>query len=73
MEKMADLDPDFPEQLKAGFVEKYNALLAKGYVGDTLFYGLHEFANGGSSDFLMQAAGLSILTYLFQKCEVFEH
>lgn len=73
MERMADLDPDFPEQLKAGFVEKYNFLLAKGYAGDTLFYALHEFAYGGSSDFLMQAAGLSILTYLFQKCEVFEH
>lgn len=73
VEKMADFDPDFPEQLKAGFVEQYNALRARGYAGDTLFYALHEFASGGSSNFRKQAAGLSILTYLFQSCEVFEH
>jgi hypothetical protein len=68
----AILDSQFPERLKAGFVEKYSYLQGEGLDGDVLFESLHEFASGGSRDFLRQAAGLAVLVYLFEKCEVFE-
>ena len=70
---VAAIDGDFPERLKAGFVERYNTLRATGIVGDALFFALRDFASQGSLDFMKQAAALSILTYLFQNCEIFEH
>jgi len=72
IQSMADMDPDFPERLKAGFVEQYEELRQQGYEGDALFEGLREFAAGGSRDFRRGAAGLAVLGYLFEKCEVFE-
>jgi hypothetical protein len=72
VEQMAMIDPIFPERLRAGFIGKYIYLYSKDLRGDSLFEGLREFANGGSFDFLRQAAGLAVLTYLFEKCEVFE-
>ena len=68
----AMLDVQFPERLKAGFVAKYSHLRDEGLDGDALFETLHVFASGGSHDFLRQAAGLAVLVYLFEKCEVFE-
>ena len=62
----------FSDDLKAGFVAEYNARVADGYAGDELFEAMREFASAGKTDFLRQAAGLSVLTYLFEKCEVFE-
>jgi hypothetical protein len=62
----------FPERLKAGFVKRYDEYLVRGTDGDTLFEALHDFASSGSSDFKRQAAGLAVLCYLFQKCEIFE-
>lgn len=72
VQQVASLDPAFPERLKNGFVLEYNRLCSDGFDGDSLFEALHEFANGRSTDFQRQAAGLAVLVYLFQKCEVFE-
>lgn len=73
IDHMVILDTDFPERLKAGFVEHYYKLREDGYNGDALFFALRNFASMGSIDVRKQAAGLSLLAYLFQKCEVFEH
>lgn len=73
IDHMVVIDDDFPERLKAGFVEQYNKLRADGFTGDALFSALRTFASQGSVDIMKQAAALSILAYLFQKCEVFEH
>jgi hypothetical protein len=64
--------PDFPEALKAGFLAEYHRLRNQGMQGDDLFEGLRVFSTSGSHDFLRQAAGLCVLAYLFEKCEVFE-
>jgi hypothetical protein len=66
------VDSQFPERLKAGFVKRYEECLAHEINGDALFETLHDFASSGSSNFERQAAGLALLCYLFQKCEVFE-
>ena len=72
VQSVARLNRHFPEQLKAGFVCRYNELLKQGIEGDALFEALHDFASSSSSNFERQAAGLGVLCYLFQKCEVFE-
>lgn len=69
----AEIDQDFPERLKDGFVVEYDRLKMNNVLGDDLFEGLWQFASGGNtSDFKRSAAGLAILSYLFESCEVFE-
>src|SRR3989338_10573752 len=66
-------DVEFGERLKQGFVSEYEKILnGDGLKGDDLFNALLEFASGGSNDFKNRAAGLTVLVYLFEKCEVFE-
>ena len=66
-------DIEFGERLKQGFVIEYERLKnEEGLKGDDLFNALLDFASGGSNDFTDKAAGLSVLVYLFEKCEVFE-
>ncbi|NER51273.1 MAG: hypothetical protein F6J92_32315 [Symploca sp. SIO1A3] len=72
VENMVNLIPDFPERLKAGFEQEYQRLRERGIVGDALFFALQEFSCNRSSDYDLQAAGIAVLYYLFEKCEVFE-
>jgi hypothetical protein len=72
VEHSAILRPDFPEKLKAGFLAEYQRLWEQGVTGDALFESLRQFSCGYSSDFRKGAAGLAVLSYLFEKCEVFE-
>lgn len=65
-------DIQFAERLKAGFVKKYRELRDGGLVSDGLFYALWDFASNNSPNFKIKAAGLSVLTYFFELCEVFE-
>ena len=75
MKKYIDDNPDqeFGERLKEGFVKEYRKLVqTEDLRSDLLFESLLEFSSGGSSDFKRKAAGLSVLSYLFEKCDVFE-
>jgi hypothetical protein len=66
------LDIEFGERLKQGFVEEYGRLRNQEHLkGDDLFESLTEFASQGRTDFKERAAGLAVLTYLFENCEVF--
>jgi hypothetical protein len=66
------VDTTFSERLSGGFQAEYLRLRGLGLRGDDLFAALMDFANGGTAEFLRQAAGLSVLSYLFESCEVFE-
>jgi hypothetical protein len=68
---MAVADSLFPQRLKSGFVEKYNEAVGDGLVGDDIFEMLVDFSAGGSTEIKRQCAGLAILAYMFEKCEVF--
>ncbi|MBE3588216.1 MAG: hypothetical protein IMW93_06635 [Thermoanaerobacteraceae bacterium] len=74
IKNIALLDSDFPERLRAGFVSEYHRLkVEQGFEGDALFTALQEFASGGYfKNFERVSAGLAVLAYLFEKCEVFE-
>ena len=63
---------DFPEKLKYGFLEEYSRLYKIGYRGDELFDLMCEFAQHGMKKQSERSAGLAVLIYLFEACEVFE-
>jgi len=66
-------DIEFGERLSQGFVMEYERLKNTEMMSnDDLFNGLLDFACVGATDFKQRAAGLTVLVYLFEKCEVFE-
>lgn len=71
IEKCPDIE--FGERLKQGFIMEYKRLKNEECLkGDDLFNALLDFASGRSNNFTNKAAGLSVLVYLFEKCDVFE-
>jgi hypothetical protein len=68
----AQLDPDFPERLKAGFLAEYYARRKDGHKGDELFELICAFAQRGLRRQADKAAGIAVLIYLFEICDVFE-
>jgi hypothetical protein len=64
-------DPQFSDKLRRGFVDKYRELREDQF-GDVLFYELLDFASNYSGDFKQKSAGLSVLTYFFELCDIFE-
>lgn len=69
---MNQIDPEFGDRLRAGFVAEYEAQRSAGLRGDDLFAAMLAFAESGSRDDVRRTAGLAILTHLFILCDVFE-
>ena len=65
-------DIEFSDRLRNGFVRKYIDLKREELSENDIFYELLNFASINSNDFKIKAAGLKILTYFFEICEVFE-
>ncbi len=72
VESEAQLDSDFPEKLKAGFLSEYYRLKLAGRKGDELFELMCAFAQRGMQNQVHKTAGIAILIYLFEICDVFE-
>lgn len=65
-------DATFSERLRAGFVERYQSLKSLGLQGDELFVEMLAFSSASSQNLKNHAAGLAVLGYFFEACEVFE-
>jgi hypothetical protein len=72
IESEAQIDPEYPEKLKAGFLQEYYRLWQAGFKGDAVFDLMCEFAQRGMKSQTDRSAGLAVLVYLFEKCDVFE-
>jgi len=72
VEKESVVDAEFPERLKSGFLVEYHGLRKNGHRGDELFDLMCVFAQRGMKTQSERSAGLAVLTYLFNLCEVFE-
>jgi hypothetical protein len=72
IESVSQTDNAFPERLKAGFLSEYYRLVQEGHKGDDLFELMCSFAQRGFRDVPERSAGLAVLVYLFEACEVFE-
>jgi hypothetical protein len=64
--------PDVPERLKSSFKIEYLKLVKEGIKGDDLFNSLHKFASCNNTEPRWQLAGLAVLCYFFETCDVFE-
>ena len=65
-------DDTLAGRLKAGMALEYGRLSNKGLDGDELFSAMWRLAGGGNADMKRSAAGLAVLVYFFEACEVFE-
>jgi hypothetical protein len=65
-------DPEFSARLRDGFVRQYLELKEHGATPMDNFLGMVRFATADSHEPLSQAAGLAVLAYFFELCEVFE-
>lgn len=72
VEAEAQLDDDFPERLKAGFLEEYFKQRKQGHKGDELFELMCAFSQRGLRIQADRTAGIAVLVYLFEICDVFE-
>ena len=67
-----NFDIEFAERIRAGFIEKYNEFKAQSLEADVIFYDLVKFASGNSQDFKIHTAGLCLVCYFFEQCDIFE-
>ncbi len=72
IEQEVKIEEKFPEKLKSGFLEQYYKFRRKGIEGDELFDLMCQFAQQGMKTQAQRSAGLAVLIYLFEACEVFE-
>lgn len=72
VESVSQTDSNFPERLKTGFLGEYYLLKQQGHSGRNLFDLMCSFAQKGFDSQAKRSAGLAVLIYLFETCEVFE-
>lgn len=72
IESVAQTDFGFPERLKSGFLVEYYRQKRESQSGDDLFDLMCQFAQRGFQKQVEKSAGLAVLVYLFETCEVFE-
>ena len=65
-------DPRFADKLTKIFVEKYNVIKDEENDPISIFNSLWDFACNNQTEYSYRSAGLAILVYFFEKCEVFE-
>lgn len=65
-------DGGYGERLRIGFRDRYDVLVNDGATGDLLFEEILDWASGGSTAFDVVAAALSVVTYLFIVCDLFD-
>ena len=66
-------NPAFGEDIANAFRTEYRRLRVMGYDADRVFAALQEFASGNTRGALNhEAAVLSVLSYLFERCDIFE-
>lgn len=65
-------DPDFGEEIAQAFRTRYQALKAVGLSADEIFGELQAFAGGMTGTPSRQGAVLAVLSYFFERCDIFE-
>lgn len=65
-------DPDLGEEIAEAFRVRYQALKAVGLSPDDIFSELQAFAGGMTGEPARQGAVLAVLSYFFERCDIFE-
>ena len=72
VEVTGSYDSTFVGGLISGFTDEYQRLRREGLRGDSLFAGMFRFSAQDGNGPIHDSAGLAVLVYLFERCEVFE-
>lgn len=65
-------DPSFGEDIAEAFRSRYQALKKIGFTPDQIFGELQTFAGGMDGEPSRQSAVLAVLSYFFERCDIFE-
>lgn len=66
-------NPTFGEEIAAAFRDEYRRLRRDGLDASAIFAALQEFAGGSTrGDVEHEAAVLAVMSYLFERCDIFE-
>jgi hypothetical protein len=65
-------EPDFGESIAEGFRNQYQALKNAGLGPEAIFSQLQTFAGGMDGEPSYQGAVLAVLSYFFERCDIFE-
>jgi len=68
----AQIDPRYPKRLLNPLLARYNDLRESTQNSDQVFNGMRQFACGNSTEFELQTAGLVLIVYFFELCDLFE-
>lgn len=66
-------DPEYGEELAKSFRSKYQCLRDSGASPDDIFVELKSFACGDSGDVKAQVSSLAVLSYFFERCDIYEN
>lgn len=66
-------DPEYGNELAAAFIDKYQELVSLNASQDEIFIELKTFAGGDSREPSEQVSSLAVLSYFFERCDIFEN
>ncbi|MFM7021351.1 MAG: ABC-three component system protein [Flavobacteriales bacterium] len=66
-------DPSFGEDTSQAFKARYTELKELQMTPNEVFAELHKFAGGTVSNTALQASSLAVLSYFFERCDIFEN
>lgn len=66
-------DPVYGEELAESFRNKYQSLAAEITNPDKIFSELRLFSGGENNDIAAQVSSLAVLSYFFERCDIFEN
>lgn len=64
--------PDFADKVAAAFHREYEKLASSGLSSDRVYNELFRFAGGDNGDERRRAAVLAVLSYFFERCDIFK-
>ncbi len=65
-------DPNLGEDIAQGFRDRYQELKLRGHSAEHIFMELQQFAGGMNGTPQHQAAVLAVMSYFFERCDIFE-
>ncbi len=66
-------DPEYGEELAESFRNKYQSLTFDITTPDKIFSDLRSFSGGQIDDVAAQVSSLAVLSYFFERCDIFEN
>jgi len=66
-------DPEYGEELAQSFRSKYQGLKSLNIEPDNIFMEMKDFAGGNMDTISAQVSSLAVLSYFFERCDIFEN